>query len=476
MTASLILAAGKGTRMKSDVPKVLHPVAGRPMISWVLDAAARAGSDDRILVYGHGADQVIDYLGESHPDVRTALQQRLDGTASAVMAARALLESRQGDVLILCGDTPLLDADLLRSFMDAHCQSQATLSVLSAHLDDPAAYGRVLRDERGRFCGIVEARDASAEQLAIGEINAGVYLVDCQFLLQALDQVDNRNAQGEYYLTDIVPMALERGLGVQALDMADADSILGVNSRADLARVSRVAYQRTARRLMDAGVSFIDPQNVYIEADVQVGADSLIYPGVCLEGSTRIGRNCLIRSNCTVVDSELGDDCELRDGSFVQGARLENRVSVGPWAHLRRGTLLEDDVKIGNFVETKKARVGKGSKASHLSYLGDAELGTGVNIGCGTITCNYDGFGKHRTIIEDDVFVGSDTQLVAPVRLGAGTMVAAGTTVTRDVPANALVISRVEQKTVDNWAQRFRQRKRKEMNIDEQSRTDSASD
>lgn len=461
MLSAIILAAGKGTRMKSELPKVLHPVAGKAMVAHVIDAARGAGAAQIVVVYGHGGELLPERLGADGTDLTFARQEVLNGTAKAVEAALPALRGECRDVLILCGDTPLVDQELLREFFEQHRQQGSVVSILSSQIDQPGSYGRIVRDGQGRVIAIVEARDATVGQRAINEVNSGIYAVQRSFLAEALPAVGSDNAQGEYYLPDIVSIAVARGLPVEALVTGDFTKTLGVNSRAELAQAGQLLYERTCRRLMDEGVSILDPRSTYIETDVQVGVDTVIYPNVYLEKGTRVGRNCLIRQGCTLIASSLGDGCTLKDGCYLEEASVGAHSSLGPYAHLRPQSVLAEEVKIGNFVEIKKATVGARSKASHLTYIGDATVGCDVNIGCGTITCNYDGFDKHVTVLEDGVFVGSDTQLVAPVRVGRNAMVAAGTTVTRDVPAESLVISRNEQKVVEGWATRFRRQKQK---------------
>lgn len=456
MLAAIVLAAGKGTRMKSQLPKVLHPVAGQPMVSCVLQAARRAGVQQAVVVYGHGGELVPQSLQATFSDLSFARQEELNGTAKAVEAALPALSADCREVLVLCGDTPLLDGQTLQDFIDVHRCSAHQVSILSAVIDEPASYGRILRDPEGQVTGIVEAKDATAQQLAIKEVNSGIYLVQRDFLQWALPRIGCDNAQGEYYLPDIVGLAVEHDKGVGAVACADYTTTMGVNSRQELAVASQVLFRRKCHELMAQGVTIIDPERTCIEYNVQVGTDTTIYPNVYLERGTEVGHNCLIRQGCTLIASRLGDNCILKDGSYLEEASVGNSVSVGPYAHLRPGSQLDEHVKIGNFVEIKKSTIGAHSKVSHLTYIGDAQVGRDVNIGCGTITCNYDGFNKYRTVLEDGVFVGSDTQLVAPVRVGQGAMVGAGTTVTEDVPADSLVLSRVRQKVIGGWAARFR--------------------
>jgi bifunctional UDP-N-acetylglucosamine pyrophosphorylase/glucosamine-1-phosphate N-acetyltransferase len=324
------------------------------------------------------------------------------------------------------------------------------VTVLTAELADPFGYGRILR-EGDQVLGIVEEKDASREQKAIREINTGIYAFEAPFVFEALAGVDCDNAQREYYLTDVLAAARTAGRRVGAAVLEDADEAMGINDRVQLARACAVMRRRINEGLMRAGVTFIDPDQSYIEPQVEVGPDTVIYPGVCLGGDTRIGSGCLIESQVTIRDCQLADNVHVKPGSVLEGSQVGAETAIGPMAHLRPGTVLAGHNKIGNFVETKKAHIGPGSKASHLTYIGDAELGANVNVGCGTITCNYDGVNKHKTVIEDDVFVGSDTQFVAPVRIGRNSLIGAGSTITKDVPPDALALSRTQQKVVEGW-------------------------
>lgn len=453
MIAAVILAAGKGTRMNSDRAKVLHTVAGRPLVAWPLAAAKQAGADDVVVVVGHQADQVRQQLA-TEPGVRIAVQEEQLGTGHAVACALPALTAGCATVLILCGDTPLLTGATLRRLMREHRAHGAAVTVLTARMEDPSGYGRIVRDSDGRVQRIVEHKDASSDELAINEINSGIYCMELDFLNSHIDRLESDNAQKEYYLTDLVAMAVAEKRGCIAVQADDPDEIMGVNDRVQLAYAGRLLRQRINTALMRNGVTLIDPERSYIDADVQIGADTEIWPGCVLAGKTVIGRGCLLESNVQVTDCTIADGVHIKSGSVLSEAVLHHEVSVGPMAHLRPGTVLHDHVKIGNFVETKKAVLGAGSKASHLTYLGDAEIGSDVNVGCGTITCNYDGVNKHKTVIGDRVFVGSDVQLVAPVTVGSGALIAAGTTVTHDVPADSLAISRTPQVNKEGWCLR----------------------
>lgn len=448
--ASIVLAAGKGTRMKSGLIKVLHPVAGTPMIAWPVAAARDAGSDPIVLVIGHQANAVQGAF-RGAADIRCAMQEEQLGTGHAVACALDALTGFRGTVLILCGDTPLLRTETLKSMLDYHRDNRAAITVLTALMDDPYGYGRVVRDTEGRVTRIVEEKDADPEEQEIREINSGIYCMDSDFLFNNIRGIGNDNAQGEYYLTDLLAIAVRKGLTCLALPTDDADEIMGVNDRIQLAEAGRLLRRRINRGHMLNGVTIIDPDTTYIDHGVTIAADTTIHPGCRIGGGTVIGSGCEIEGNVSITGCRIGDDCHIKAASVLEDSELGEDVAVGPMAHLRPGTLLGSKVKIGNFVETKKIVMGEGSKASHLTYLGDAEIGRNVNIGCGTITCNYDGVNKHRTIIGDDVFIGSDVQLVAPVSVGRNSLVAAGTTVTVDVPPDSLALSRVPQVNKEGW-------------------------
>ncbi len=448
--ASIVLAAGKGTRMKSGLIKVLHPVAGLPMIAWPVNAAREAGSDPVVLVIGHQASAVQSVF-RGAADIRCAMQEEQLGTGHAVVCALDALTGFQGTVLILCGDTPLLMAKTLKNMLTYHSDNKAAITVLTAIMDDPFGYGRVVRDDSGRVTGIVEQKDASHEELKICEINSGIYCMDSDFLFGNIKEIGNDNAQGEYYLTDLLAVAVRKGLTCLALPTADADEIMGVNDRVQLSEAASILRSRINREHMLSGVTLIDPDQTYIDHGVTIGADTTIHPGCSIGVGSIIGSGCEIEASVSISDCQIGDDCHIKASSVLESSELGEDVSVGPMAHLRPGTVLGKKVKIGNFVETKKIVMGEGSKASHLTYLGDADIGRDVNIGCGTITCNYDGVNKHRTIIGDEVFIGSDVQLVAPVSVGRNSLVAAGTTVTIDVPPDSLALSRVPQVNKEGW-------------------------
>ena len=452
MTANVdvvIMAAGLGTRMKSRTAKVLHRAAGRPLIDYVVDLAVEVSGRPPIVVVGHQHEAVEQHLGDR---ARFALQEKQLGTGHAVQQALQNLDAKGKSILILSGDVPLTRPETLRRLVDEHQRSGNALTLVTMELDDPALYGRIVRDGNGGVAKIVEARDADEKQKQIREVNAGIYLFDGQHLSDNLRSLSTNNAQGEYYLTDLIGMLRKSGKRVGALRVDDPVEAFGVNSRAELASAEGEIQRRVVAKLMAEGVTFRNPETVVIDSMVTIGNDTVIYPFVTIEGNTRIGTGCVIEPGVHLLNVTVGNDVHVKTGTVAEDTVIDEAATVGPYAHLRPGTRLGKRVKVGNFVETKKAVFGEGSKASHLSYIGDAKVGVDVNIGAGTITCNYDGVNKNETILEDGVFIGSDTQLVAPVRVGRGAYVGAGSTITKDVPPDALALSRVPQKIVEGWA------------------------
>jgi bifunctional UDP-N-acetylglucosamine pyrophosphorylase / glucosamine-1-phosphate N-acetyltransferase len=452
----VILAAGLGTRMKSGLAKALHPVAGMPLVRHVLNAAADLDPEKTILVLGHQADKVRSAAG-SH-GVEIVLQAEQLGTGHAVMQAREAFSRASGPVMILCADTPLLTGQTLRAALELHRKSRAAVTLITAELKDPFGYGRVVRNRAG-VMRVVEEKDATAAQKKIKEVNAGIYCFDREFLLASLDLLGKDNAQGEYYLPDTVELAKKKKRVVAALVCSDPDEVMGVNSRYDLSRAEEVMQRRINRRWMAEGVTMFDPESTFVGIEASLGRDVVIYPNVRIEGKTKIGDACMIYPGSRIIDSTIANAVLVKDCSVIEESDIASGASVGPFAHLRPGAVIGEGARIGNFVEVKKSTIGAGSKANHLSYIGDATVGRDVNIGAGVITCNYDGYEKHRTVIEDGVFVGSDAQLVAPVKIGKGALVAAGATITRDVPADALAISRVPQDIREGFASRRRKLK-----------------
>jgi bifunctional UDP-N-acetylglucosamine pyrophosphorylase/glucosamine-1-phosphate N-acetyltransferase len=449
-TAAVILAAGKGTRMKSDLVKVMHALGGVPMIEYPVEAARLAGASRIVIVAGHQSEKVREHFS-AMDDIDICLQEEQLGTGHAVSCASPLLAGFSGRVLILCGDVPLLKAETLREMAACHEKSGAALTVLTAIRDNPYGYGRVIKGDDGSVLRIVEEKDADAAERQIREINSGIYCVESEFLFDAVAGLSDNNAQGEYYLTDIVQAAVETGRKCISFPVADAEEVMGVNDRVQLAAADSVVRSSVNGDLMYSGVTIIDPLNTYIDKGVKIGRDTIVYPNVYVKGPCEIGDNCVIEPSTVIRCCKIGNGVIVKAGSVLEDSVLHDAVSVGPMAHLRPGTELMKNVKIGNFVETKKAIIGEGSKASHLTYLGDATIGSGVNVGCGTITCNYDGVKKHRTVIEDDVFVGSDVQFVAPVTIGRNSLIAAGTTVTKDVPPDSLARARTPQVNKEGW-------------------------
>jgi len=452
---AMVLAAGLGKRMLSESSKLVHAVAGRPMVRHVVDAAKAAGMARTVVVVGNQADDVRRAVGEGDKRIGFAYQNAQLGTGHAVLSAETQLVGYEGDILILNGDLPALRPDTLKGFVEFHRASGAPLSLLTAVVPDPKGYGRVMRTYSGDVSRIVEEADATAEERATREINCGIYCSDAQWLWDPLKRARADNAQKEIYLTDLVEILRRDGHKVAAYRHPDAEEVLGVNDRRELAAAVRALHRRKAAALMQDGVTILDPETAYIDVDVKIGPDTILEPGVMLLGATEIGRGVVIGTGTRIVDSIVGDGTSVLPYCVIAQSKIGRGCRIGPFAHLRPETHLDEDVRVGNFVETKKTRMAAGSKANHLTYLGDAEIGRKANIGAGTITCNYDGVSKMRTIIEDDVFVGSDTQLVAPVRIRKGAFIGAGSTITKDVPAHALAISRAEQVVKEDWVKRF---------------------
>jgi bifunctional UDP-N-acetylglucosamine pyrophosphorylase / glucosamine-1-phosphate N-acetyltransferase len=441
----VVMAAGLGTRMRSRQAKVLHRLGGRPLIAHVCRTAAQLSPDGFIVIVGHQASEVEEAVRSTPlpdsgilPAPRFAIQERQLGTGHAVLQAIDLLSG--GTVIVLSGDVPLVEATTLQSLLDAHRAGGYAATLLSTRLVDPSGYGRIVRGPADDFRRIVEQRDASPNERAIGEINAGIYAFETSALVPALRSLSNSNSQGEYYLTDVLGRLVDEGRHVGVLRHDDPHEVLGINTRLDLADSEARLRRRTLERLMLEGVTIVDPSTVYVDAQVAIGRDSTVMPGVVIQGSTTIGDGCTIGPWSHLTDATIGDGVHVRASTVIEGAAVERGSIVGPFARLRPGARLGEDVHIGNFVEVKNSTLGKGTKANHLTYLGDAEIGSGVNVGAGTITCNYDGKSKHRTTIEDGVSVGADTKFVAPVRVGKGSKTGAGAVVTRDVPERSLAV------------------------------------
>jgi bifunctional UDP-N-acetylglucosamine pyrophosphorylase/glucosamine-1-phosphate N-acetyltransferase len=455
-THVVILAAGKGTRMESALPKVLHRVAGAPMIDYLLAAARPLAPATVTLVIGHGADLVRDRLAR-HGDLRFVLQEPQLGTGHALRQTEALFAGVDGTLVMLQGDVPLLTASTLERLVTTHRSSNAAATVVTAVFEDPFGYGRIVRDG-GELVRIVEERDATDAERRIREVNAGIYAFDLGALFPSLARIAAANAQGEYYLPDLVGIYRQEGRAVGSVRVADPDEIRGINSRKELAAVSRIVRQQRNDALMAAGVTIEDPETTYVGPEVEVGRDTILHPGVVLEGRTRLGSSCEIHAYVRIVDSTLEDRVTVFNFCLLNGARVASDARIGPFAHLRPETDVREAAHVGNFVELKKTVLGARSKANHLTYLGDATIGAGVNVGAGTITCNYDGARKHRTVIEDEAFIGSDTTLVAPVKVGKGAYVAAGSSIVADVPPGALGIARGVQVNKEGWVARKRKK------------------
>lgn len=450
MTDVMILAAGLGTRMKSRRAKVLHELAGRPLVAHVLGAAFELAPEAIFTVVGHQAEEVeravrdqAARLTESKStaalDLQFVMQAEQKGTGHAVMAARDRLAGRRGPLVIVAGDAPLIEGATLKHLVETHRAEKNDATMLTVVMDDPTGYGRIIRNKDDSLLRCVEQKDASPEQLTVREVGVSIYCFDVPSLLGALDRLTTDNAQGEYYLTDVPRIMQQQGKNVGLLCHSSAEEVLGVNTRIELADLERKLRDRKLRELMLSGVTIIDPATTYIHQDVEVGQDSVIHPQVIIEGASRIGSGCTIHSWTRLKNVEIGDNVAIRNSCVIEDSTIRDGATVGPFARLRAGAEIGEKAGIGNFVEVKKSKIGRGTKASHLTYLGDATLGERVNIGAGTVTCNYDGVRKNETIIEDDVKIGSDTMLVAPVRVGRGSVTAAGSVVIKDVPPDSLV-------------------------------------
>lgn len=444
---AVILAAGQGTRMKSRLYKVLHTVCGKPMVQHVVDQVSSVGVDETVVVVGHGAESVKEVVG---PEVEYVLQAEQLGTGHAVMQAEDLLMGKIGTTIVVCGDTPLITNETMEDLINFHENEQAKVTILTAVADDPTGYGRIVRDENGNVERIVEHKDASQFERSITEINTGTYCFDNAALFAALKQVGNDNVQGEYYLPDVIEILKAENKLIKAYQTTNFEETIGVNDRVALSNAQKIMQERINNMHMRNGVTLIDPLNTYIDSEVVIGSDTIIYPGTMLSGKTTIGYGCHIGPQTEITNSLVGNQTMIKQ-SCVSDSEIGNGVNIGPFAHIRPLSKIGDSVKIGNFVEVKKATLGKGSKASHLSYIGDAQIGSNVNLGCGSITVNYDGENKHLTKVEDGAFIGCNANLIAPVTVGKGAYVAAGSTVTEDVPGDSLAIARARQTTKVNY-------------------------
>jgi len=440
-TYAVVLAAGQGTRMKSKLYKVLHPVCGKSMVAHVVDNIIDLGTSRVVTIVGHGAEKVEEALGSKS---EYALQEEQLGTAHAVQQAEGLIGDLDGTTLVVCGDTPLIRPETMTSLIEHHKRTKSKATILTSITDEPTGYGRIIRDESGGVRRIVEQKDATQEERLVTEINTGTYCFDNRVLFETLKKVKNDNAQGEYYLPDVIGILQAEGELISAYITEDFSETLGINDRVVLSEAEHVMRRRIAIKHMQNGVTIVNPENTYISVDAEIGQDTVLEPGTMIEGNTIIGENCIIGPNSQLINSVIGDRTAVHS-SVVRMSKIGQDTSVGPFAHIRPDSNLGNHVKVGNFVEVKKSNVGEGSKISHLSYIGDAELGSRVNVGCGTITVNYDGVNKHLTKIEDDTFIGCNANLIAPVTVGKGSYVAAGSTITESVPENSLAIGRTRQ-------------------------------
>jgi bifunctional UDP-N-acetylglucosamine pyrophosphorylase/glucosamine-1-phosphate N-acetyltransferase len=448
-----ILAAGKGTRMKSALPKVLHRVAGLPMIDYVLAAADALRPQSTVMVIGHMADAVRTSLSH-HAGLTFVVQEPQLGTAHALLTTEPVLAGATGTLILLSGDVPLLRSQTLQTLVERHTRGGAAASVVSAVVDDPHGYGRIVRSG-DQIARIVEEKDASPAERAIAEINSGIYAFALKGLFDAVRGIASENAQREYYLPDLIAIYRRQGRTVETLQV-DANEIRGINGRGELAALSRLVRNEKNETLMAAGVTLEDPATTYIDRDVTIGPDTVVHPGVSIEGASVIGTGCEIHSGSRLVNARIADGATILNHCVISDAAVGAGATVGPFAHLRKDADVRERARVGNFVELKKTVLGPGSKAAHLTYLGDAQIGANVNVGAGTITCNYDGTNKNQTTIEDGAFIGSDSQLIAPVTIGKGAYVGSGTTVREDVPAGSLAVSAGKQRNLDGWVEKRR--------------------
>ena len=451
---ALVLAAGKGKRMRtSTIPKINHELLNYPIVKYVLDSISGLKLRNIVMVVGHSSEKVKECVNDGR--IIFVNQKEQKGTAHAVKSAFRVLGKFRGNILILNGDSPLIRSNTLKRLLAAHDKDKSKLSFITTKLDSPKGYGRVIRDDNNNVTSIVEEKDATKFQKMINEVNSGIYCVNSDFLWKALKNIKPNNRQSEYYLTDIVKAAKISNLNITTIN-SNPEEIMGINSRQDLLNISSILSDRINKRLINKGVTIISPDSTYISPQTKIGIDTVIYPNSYIFGETSIGNSCVIGPSVWINNSSLGNASRIRFSSFIEETIIKNGVTVGPFAHIRTGTKVMENAKIGNFVEIKNSSIGYGSKVPHLSYIGDSELGKNVNIGAGSITCNYDGFEKHKTLIEDDVFIGSDTMLVAPIKVGAGATTGAGSTITKDIPRSSLAVARSRQVIVKNWSRKSR--------------------
>ncbi|NDI37068.1 bifunctional UDP-N-acetylglucosamine diphosphorylase/glucosamine-1-phosphate N-acetyltransferase GlmU [Chengkuizengella sediminis] len=451
---SIVLAAGKGTRMKSNLHKLLHPVCGKPMVGHVIDVLKEINSNRIVTVIGHGGESVQSYLGNQ---VEYAIQEKQLGTGHAVLQAKSILENEEGVTLLINGDGPLITAGSLSKFIEFHKDTNAAATILTAELDHPHGYGRIIRGDNQQVTHIVEQKDCSPEENEIKEINTGTYCVNNKKLFQALNQVTNYNSQGEYYLTDIIGILKQQNEKIEGYVLQDSNESFGINDRVQLAQAEKIMRDRILQQHMRNGVTVIDPANTYVEAEVTIGMDTTLLPGTRITANSHIGSSCLIGPNSEIQNTKIGEYVTIKQSVVIESS-IENHTTVGPFAYLRPGSKIGEHVKIGDFVEIKNATIDHHSKISHLSYVGDAKVGKNVNIGCGVVTVNYDGFRKHVTEIEDEAFVGSNANLIAPIKVGKGSYVVAGSTLTEDVDEDSVAIARVKQTTKKGYASKLKNR------------------
>ncbi|HAM52714.1 MAG TPA: bifunctional UDP-N-acetylglucosamine diphosphorylase/glucosamine-1-phosphate N-acetyltransferase GlmU [Nitrospiraceae bacterium] len=449
----VILAAGIGKRMNSSIPKVLHTLCGKPMLQHVLNAVEKLKPEKKIIVVGKRYDEITRAVSGSL--ISYVLQKIPKGTGDALLKAVGALDNFKGTILVLNGDAPLVTADTVKSFLSLSEKNGDAVSVLSFTAENPGAYGRIIRDTSGYALQIIEEKDATREQKKVKEVNSGIYAIRSE-ALNLLSRIKLNRAKGEYYLTDLFEIAVKRNAKTGVYCLGSEEEMMGINTRRELLTAEKVMQQKIIDALIEGGVKCIDPASTYVHSGVKIGADTLLYPNVYLEGDTGIGRGCTIYPNVRITEGTIGNNVTIKDSSVIENSIVKQNAQIGPFAHLRPGSFIGSNAKIGNFVEVKKSSIGNGTKASHLSYIGDAVVGKDVNIGAGTITCNYDGKQKNKTEIHDGVFIGSDTQLIAPVKVGKGAYVGAGSTITEDVPPGALAIGRGKQRNIRNWARKRR--------------------